>query len=104
MFEAVLLCYFDRFGCGDESDRKIAIQKLCKWAYTVRLDRDYLFKSVINKYALGGEGNYTNKIPMFAKIKNAREHTEITHLIIRLKDGNGENSDPLSLRNQLVEL
>jgi len=83
MFKAVLLCYFDRFGF-EESAPDVAIAKLFKWAYAVRLDLEYLGPKTPNKYALGGDGNYTNRIAMFAKIKNARAHTDITNLVINI--------------------
>lgn len=82
LFASVLLAYFDRFGL-EESDPQVAIRKLCQWAYMVRLDLDYLGPKTPNKYAVGGDGNYSNRVAIFAKIRNAALHTEICNLDLK---------------------
>ena len=104
MFNAALLCYFDRFGF-EESEPQVAIAKLFKWAYAVRLDLEYLGPNTPNKYALGGDGNYANRIALFAKIKNAREHSEITDMALNVASKeHTDNGKWGFLRDMLVEL
>lgn len=81
LFKSVLLAYLDRFGLTD-AELPFAIRKLFKWSYMVRVDLAYLGSKTVNKYALGGDGGYSNRCPMFARIKNARTHTEITSMIV----------------------
>lgn len=107
LFRAVLLDYFDRFGFED-SDPELAIQNLCKWAFAVRLDVEYLGPKTPNRYALGPDGTpnkYTNFFPMFYIIKTAVMHTEVTniHLNIPSFDGTGEDGHS-ELRSALQSL
>ena len=82
LFDAVLLDYFDRFGLEDAAEPELAIRKLCKWAFSVRLDVEYLGPKTPNKYALGNgtQSDYSNPIPMFFRIKTAVEPTEVTSI------------------------
>ena len=94
----------DRFGF-EESEPQVAIAKLFKWAYAVRLDLEYLGPNTPNKYALGGDGNYANRIALFAKIKNAREHSEITDMALNVASKeHTDNGKWGFLRDMLVEL
>lgn len=83
LFYCALLCYYDKFHNFDE----MAVQKLFSWAFMVRVDMENLGFDSINKYAIGdaNNSNYTNAIPMFAKISFARLHREISGLQIRVK-------------------
>lgn len=79
LFFCSLLRYYDKFHNFDE----MAVKKLFVWAFMLRVDVERLGFSSVNKYAIGEtEGNYTNKIAMFAKIRDARLHTEISGLIV----------------------
>lgn len=82
LFDAVLLDYFDRFGLETVAGPELAIRKLCKWAFSVRLDVEYLGPKTPNKYALGNgtQSEYSNPIPMFFRIKTAVEPTEVTSI------------------------
>ncbi len=108
LFDSVLLDYFDRFGLAEDSKPELAIRKLCKWAFLVRLDVDCLGPKTPNRYALGAKGmqsKYTNNIPMFAKIKTAMTPAEVTNINLEtpsLPDGS-EDSYP-ELRNALKAL
>ncbi|MBR3923255.1 MAG: DUF262 domain-containing protein, partial [Kiritimatiellae bacterium] len=108
LFDAVLLDYFDRFGLGEDSKPELAIRKLCKWAFLVRLDVDCLGPKTPNRYALGAKGmqsKYSNNIPMFAIIKSAMDPAEVMNINLEtpsLPDGS-EDSYP-ELRNALKAL
>ena len=99
LFFCALMAYYDRFGNFDVR----AVNKLCLWAFTIRLDMDHLGPDTINNYATGsGAGErYTNNIPMFLLIKNSRSHLDIANLLIR-KNSVGNNRE--TLRNNLEQL
>ena len=106
LFKAILLDYFDRFGII-ESDADAAIKKLCKWAYMVRLDLDYLGPKTPNRYALGAYGTqskYSNNIPMFAKVKTAVEHTEVIDIHLTQSPPPTEGDKYHELRESLDKL
>ena len=75
LFECVSLCYYDRFGRMDHD----VLAKLARWAFMIHLDMFHLGFATINKYAVGDdEGSfYSNVIPMFAWIRNARRHQDV---------------------------
>ena len=54
----------------------------------LRVDMDHLGFDTTNKYAIGDDpyGKYTNCIPMFSFICNARRHTDISILEMRFRD------------------
>lgn len=83
LFYCVLLCYYDKFHLFDE----MAVKKLFTWAFMVRVDMENLGFDSINKYAVGDASNtrYTNAIPMFAKISQARLHNEISGLQVKVR-------------------
>ncbi|MEG1597544.1 MAG: DUF262 domain-containing protein [Bacilli bacterium] len=81
LFFNVLLCYYDRFNNLDEQ----VVRKLFTWAFMLRVDRETLGFDSVNKYATGNnENSYTNNIPLFNIIKNARLHTEIKEITINI--------------------
>ena len=82
LFECAVLCYYDRFRNFEPQ----AINKIFTWAFMIRVDMENLPFDTINRYALGINDNntYTNDIPMFSIIKNARMHTEISNLPIKV--------------------
>ena len=88
LFESVLMAYFDRFGLRLPSeDVNAAINTLCKWVYSARLDLEYFSPKTPNKYALGvvdGSSNYTNRIAMFFAIRNAVFHTDIAKMAVEM--------------------
>ena len=56
------------------------------WAFMLRVDMENLGFDSVNKYAIGSEeGRYTNSVPVFSIIVNARLHTEIANLTIAIK-------------------
>lgn len=82
LFYCALLCYYDKFRNFDER----AVKKLFTWAFMLRVDMENLGFDSVNKYAIGSaEGRYTNSIPVFSIIMNARMHTEIANLTIAIK-------------------
>lgn len=77
LFRCALLSYVDRFGEDALSDARV-IRKLCLWAFTLRLDMNHVSEDSVNKYAVIESGaDYTNQIPMFSVIKNARKPSDI---------------------------
>ena len=83
LFKCSLLCYYDRFHNFDEQ----AIKKLFTWALMIRVDTESLGYNTINKYAScqKNDGVYTNNIPMFYEIVNARSHTDIANMKVEIK-------------------
>lgn len=83
LFYCALLCYYDKFHLFDG----MAVKKLFTWAFMLRVDMENLGFDSINKYAVGDANNtrYTNAIPMFAKISQARLHNEISGLQVRAR-------------------
>ncbi len=79
LFYCALLCYFDRFNRFD----KMAVIRLFTWAFMIRVDMEHLGFDSINKYAIGEWNSlYSNLIPMFSIITNARKHTDISNMSI----------------------
>ncbi len=91
LFYCALLFYYDRFHMLDE----MAVKKLFVWAMMIRVDMDNLGMDTINNYAIGNKDKtYTNLIPMFFNIANARSNREIANMkiqIIRNPDKAGSN-------------
>lgn len=97
LFFAVLLFYYDKFHNMDE----LAVKKLFKWAFMLRMDLRSLGADSINKYAVGEwSDNYTNSISVFSKISLARLHTEIGNLQIKIDARHNEMEE----QNKLYEL
>lgn len=91
LFYCALLCYYDKFRNFDER----AVKKLFTWAFMLRVDMENLGFDSVNKYAIGSaEGRYTNSIPVFSIIMNARMHTEIANLTIAIKRESDTASAP----------
>lgn len=89
LFYCALLCYYDKFRNFDER----AVKKLFTWAFMLRVDMENLGFDSVNKYAIGSEeGRYTNSIPVFSVIVNARMHTEIANLTIAIRRDTDEAS------------
>ena len=77
MFRCALLSFVDRFGEDALSDPRV-IDKLCLWAFVLRLDMNHVSEDSVNKYAVTESGaDYTNAIPMFSVIKTARTPSDI---------------------------
>ena len=86
LFKCALLCYYDKFHNFDEQ----AVKKLFIWSFMLRIDMKNLGFDSVNKYASGDFNfdKYTNHIPMFSLISNARFHTDISNLLITVKRDN----------------
>ena len=91
LFKCALLCYYDRFDNFDEQ----AVKKLFIWALMLRIDMKNLGFDSVNKYASGDFNfdKYTNHIPMFSLISNARFHTDISNLLITIERTNDAPND-----------
>ena len=91
LFFCALLRYYDKF----HNFEPMAVKKLFVWAFMLRVDMENLGFASVNKYAIGElDGNYTNKIAMFAKIRDARVHSEISGIIVNInKKTNSVKSD-----------
>lgn len=77
MFRCALMSYVDRFGEDALVDSRV-IDKLCLWAFILRLDMNHVSEDTVNKYAvIEGGADYTNTIPMFSVIKTARTPSDI---------------------------
>lgn len=75
LFECAIFCYYDRFRNFDPQ----VVKKLFTWVFMIRVDMENLPFDTINRYALGinDNSNYSNSIPMFSIINEARIHTEV---------------------------
>lgn len=81
LFYCALLCYYDKFHNFDER----VVRKLFTWALMLRVDMKNLGFDSINRYAIGEGENYTNTIKMFSVITDARLHSEIANLPIKVQ-------------------
>ena len=80
LFYCALLSYYDRFHCFD----KMAVIRLFTWSFMIRVDMQHLGYDTINKYAVGEYNQaYSNILPVFSIIANARKHADISNLTIR---------------------
>jgi len=96
LFLCALFCYADRFGFENLDARVLA--KLCRWAYSVMLDRDRMSERTVNRYAIGLPG-YTNAIAMFAVIQEALTPSEIVGQSVAIPERTG----PLARRLKELE-
>lgn len=79
LFYCALLSYYDRFHRFD----RVAVLRLFTWSFVIRTDMQHLGYDTINKYAIGEyNSQYSNKIPVFSLIANARKHTDISNLTV----------------------
>lgn len=106
LFYCILLCYYDRFSNFDE----LVVKKLFTWAYMIRIDMEVLGFKSINKYAIAEKDNnspqYTNSLPLFSIIVNARKHTEVSNVYIKCITKNDEPAKKKfeNLYNQIKEI
>lgn len=93
LFFCALLCYYDRFHNFDP----MAVKKLFTWAMMLRVDMINLSFDSVNRYAigLGDKDGYSNVKPVISLISNARRHTEISGLSLKLvrKGGKAKTED-----------
>ena len=90
LFYCVLLSYYDRFHCFD----KMAVFRLFTWSFMIRWDMQHLGYDTINKYAIGEyNSQYSNNLPVFSLIANARKHTDISNLTVECNYCEGPWSD-----------
>ena len=90
LFYCVLLSYYDRFHCFD----KMAVLRLFTWAFMIRTDMQHLGYDTINKYAIGEyNAQYSNNLPVFSIIANARKHANISNLTIECGFSEGNWSE-----------
>lgn len=80
LYKASILLYYDRFHTLDP----LALKKLFMWAFMLRIELDNLSFDSVNKYAVG-DGIY-NSMPIFSMITQARKHTEIGNVIIKIPE------------------
>lgn len=78
LFTCALLLYYDRFHNFDEA----VVRMLSEWTFMLRVDLASLRFESVNKYAIGECGNYSNHIPMFGRIRNARTPAELVAIAI----------------------
>lgn len=94
LFYCTLLSYYDRFHCFD----KMAVLRLFTWSYMIRTDMQHLGYDTINKYAIGEyNAQYSNNLPVFSLIANARKHADISNLTIECNN-NEKNWSELSVK------
>ena len=88
LFYSAMLAYYDHFGFFNIR----AVNKICLWAFMIRLDVNHLGFDTINKYAIGEKAeNYSNSIPMFSKIKNSRSDQDIANVDIKFNKNEGHD-------------
>lgn len=82
LFFCALLCYYDRFHNFDP----MAVKKLFTWAMMLRVDMKHLGFDSVNRYAIGfgDKDSYSNIKPVISLISNARRHTEVSGLSLKL--------------------
>lgn len=102
LFYCALFFYYDKFHNFDE----MVVKKIFIWAFMIRVDMQNLGQDTINKYAVGGENNsnYSNKIPMFQKIRFARMHDEIAFENVKVLNKKGINNSWIDLYDVLCGL
>ena len=94
LFYCALLSYYDRFHCFD----KMAVLRLFTWSFMIRIDMQHLGYDTINKYAIGEYNvQYSNNLPVFSLIANARKHADISDLTIECNN-NEKNWSELSVK------
>ena len=94
LFYCALLSYYDRFHCFD----KMAVLRLFTWSFMIRIDMQHLGYDTINKYAIGEYNvQYSNNLPVFSLIANARKHADISNLTIECNN-NEKNWSELSVK------
>ena len=94
LFYCALLSYYDRFHCFD----KMAVLRLFTWSFMIRIDMQHLGYDTINKYAIGEyNAQYSNNLPVFSLIANARKHADISNLTIEC-NYNKDNWSELSVK------
>lgn len=94
LFYCALLSYYDRFHCFD----KMAVLRLFTWSFMIRIDMQHLGYDTINKYAIGEYNvQYSNNLPVFSLIANARKHADISNLTIEC-NYNKDNWSELSVK------
>lgn len=90
LFYCALLSYYDRFHCFD----KMAVLRLFTWSFMIRTDMQHLGYDTINKYAIGEyNSQYSNNLPVFSLIANARKHADISNLAVEYNYCEGSWSD-----------
>ena len=61
----------------------MAVLRLFTWSFMIRIDMQHLGYDTINKYAIGEyNAQYSNNLPVFSLIANARKHADISNLTI----------------------
>lgn len=94
LFYCALLSYYDRFHRFD----KMAVIRLFTWSFMIRIDMQHLGYDTINKYAIGEyNAQYSNNLPVFSLIANARKHADISNLTIEC-NYNKDNWSELSVK------
>lgn len=90
LFMCAVLAYYDRFRNFD----KRAIGKVFTWAFMVRVKMQSLGFASVNKYAIGESSRWdASGISLFFEIANARRHSDIANLVIRVGDKPADCSD-----------
>ncbi len=106
LFKQALLCYYDRF----RNFNPQAVRKLFVWAFMLRIDMIKLGEDSVNLYAIEKfpSGRYTNSLPMFALIKNARRDREISNLPVtvpsKCRKGNEKWTPLLAILRGMLNL
>lgn len=104
LFFCSLLCYYDRFHNFDP----MAVKKLFTWAMMLRVDMKHLGFDSVNRYAIGfgDKDSYSNIKPVISLISNARRHTEVSGLSLKLvrEPGKAKSENWQELYNGLLEL
>ena len=104
LFFCALLCYYDRFHNFDPK----AVKKLFTWAMMLRVDMKHLGFDSVNRYAIGfgDKDSYSNMQPVISLISNARRHTEVAGLSLKLvkEPGKAKSENWQKLYDDLLEL
>jgi hypothetical protein len=84
LFECSVYCYYDKF---HNLDRQV-LNQFFVWAMMLRVDMQTLSRASVNCYAVGDADNkgYTNNIPIFLLIRQARIHTQLSELSLKTAD------------------
>lgn len=82
LLECALFYYYDKF----KNLNDLAVKNIIVWVLMLRVDMEVLSFASVNNYAIGNESQYSNNLPLFSIIKNARLHNEIGSLTIQIRE------------------
>lgn len=90
LFVNVVMFYVDKFNIDALTDARLNL--LYKWAYSLRIVLNAVYKESVNKYAQGRGDRINTDINMFALISEMQEPSELDTIILGKVDRNSSNN------------